>query len=453
MATVHVAGGPPSVKALREGQVSDGFAAAFFQLCRSPWTRWIGGRYLRSKKNSRFLNFITWLSVGGIGIGVCALIVVLSVMDGFERELRKRLMSSDLHILATPRLGAPGVERGRIAADSKLESGVRDWAAGQREVEAAWPILATEAILKSGRKVSGVVVKGVSDARLERLRRQVTEMAEPSLLVEQDGRESLRLSGVYVGQELAHEFGIIPGDRITLISPTETEGPMSSVPRMKRFVVEGVYKSGLPEQELQTVFTPVKNVQSFLRKADVISQYEVTLKGFDEAASLAPTLSAVLGPGWEVKDWVQMNSHLFASLRLERFAMFTVLAFIVIVASFNIITTLTLMVLEKKREIAILKAMGARSSHVAAIFLAEGLGIGLRGVIGGTLVGLALCAFLRRYELIELPDVFYDKTLPVSFQPGVYLVIALLALLIVLLACQYPSRRAARLAPLQGIRG
>jgi lipoprotein-releasing system permease protein len=147
-----------------------------------------------------------------------------------------------------------------------------------------------------------------------------------------------------------------------------------------------------------------------------------------------------------------MNSHLFASLRLERFAMFTVLAFIVIVASFNIITTLTLMVLEKKREIAILKAMGARNAQVAAIFLAEGLGIGLRGVIGGTLLGLGLCAFLQRYEVIQLPDVFYDRTLPVSFQPLVYCVIGVLTLLIVLLACQYPSRRAAKLAPLQGIR-
>ena len=420
-------------------------------LWASPWTRWIGGRYLRSKKNTKFLNFITWLSIGGIGIGVCALIVVLSVMDGFERELKKRLMSSDLHILATPRLEAKGVERGRLATDSKVDESVQAWVRRRDSIEAAWPILSTEAILKSGRKVSGVVVKGVSEARLERLRRQVTEMAEPSLLVEEDGADHIRLAGVFIGQELAHEFGIIPGDRITLISPTETEGPMSSVPRMKRFVVEGVYKSGLPEQELHTVFSPVKNVQAFLRKADVITQYEVTLKTFELAPALAGELRGILGD-WEVKDWVQMNSHLFAALKLERFAMFTVLAFIVIVASFNIITTLTLMVLEKKREISILKAMGARNGQVAAIFLAEGLGIGLRGVVGGTAAGLALCAFLKRYEIIQLPEVFYDRTLPVSFQPGVYVLIGVLTLLIVLLACQYPSRRAARLAPLQGIR-
>jgi lipoprotein-releasing system permease protein len=425
---------------------------AFFQLWLSPWTRWIGARYLRSKKSSRFLNFITWLSIGGIGIGVCALIVVLSVMDGFERELKKRLMSSDLHILATPRLGAAGVDRGRVPLTPEFFEKVENWARSTPELEAAWPVLAAEAIFKTGRKVTGVVVKGVSDGRLERLKRQVTELAEPSLLVEQEGPDSVKLSGVFIGQELAREMGVIPGDKVTLISPTETEGPMSSVPRMKRFVVEGVYRSGTPEQELQTVFSSVKNVQNFVRKSGVISQYEVTLKRFDDAKSLAPGLRKVLGEKWQVQDWVDMNAHLFASLRLERFAMFTVLAFIVIVASFNIITTLTLMVLEKKREIAILKAMGANRSQVAAIFLAEGLGIGLRGVGGGTLVGLALCAFLERYEVIELPDVFYDRTLPVSFQPGVYVLIGALTLLIVLAACQYPSRRAAKLAPLQGIR-
>jgi len=424
---------------------------AFVQLWLSPWTRWIGNRYLRSKKNSRFLNFITWLSIGGIGIGVCALIVVLSVMDGFEGELKKRLMASDLHILATPRLDAQGVERGRIVADPGLDAAVQKWASGSAEIEAAWPILATEAILKTGRKVSGVVVKGVSDPRLARLNHQIVEMAEPSMMVEHEGADTIRLPGVFIGQELAHDFGMIPGDRITLISPTETDGPMSSVPRMKRFVVEGVYKSGHAEQELHTVFTAVKNVQAFLRRADVISQYEVTLKGFERAPELARELKVVL-PEWQIQDWVQMNSHLFASLKLERFAMFTVLAFIVIVASFNIITTLTLMVLEKKREIAILKAMGARNSQVAAIFLAEGLGIGVRGVLGGTLLGLGLCAFLKRYEVIQLPEVFYDRTLPVNFQPGVYGLIGLLTLVIVLLACQYPTRRAAKLHPLQGIR-
>ncbi len=425
--------------------------SALVQLWRSPWTRWVGGRYLRSKKHNRFLNFITVLSILGIGIGVCALIVVLSVMDGFEKELKKRLMSSDLHVLATPRSSVTGFERGRVARDSAIEKQISTWAQGAAEIESAWTVLATEAILKSGRKVNGVVVKGVDEARLARLRRTVVEQAEPSLLSGQENGRIVRLPGLYLGSELANEFGLIPGDQVTLISPTETEGPLGSVPRLKRFVVEGVYKSGMPEQELQMVFTSMRNVQSFLRRAGVMSQFELTLKDFESAPSIARELERML-PGWKVQDWVQMNSHLFASLKLERLAMFVVLAFIVIVASFNIVTTLTLMVLEKKREISILKAMGARDSQVAAIFLAEGLGIGLRGVLGGGIVGVLLCVFLERYELIQLPDVFYDRTLPVSFQPLVYVLIGVVTLCIVIAACQYPCRRASRLSPIQGIR-
>lgn len=431
--------------------ISSSSSSALIQLWKSPWTRWIGNRYLRSKKNNRFLNFITWLSLLGIGIGVCALIVVLSVMDGFERELKKRLMSSDLHILVTPESEVQGFDRGFVPRNSAVEKGVADWVASRPRVENAWPVLSTEAILKSGRKVSGVVIKGVEEPRMIRLKRTLTEKADPSLLRNQEDGNMVRLPGLYLGKELASEFGLIPGDQVTLISPTETEGPTGSVPRLKRFIIEGVYSSGTPDQEIQVVFTSVKNVQSFLRRSEVISQFELVLSDFEDAPRLAEELRAIV-PGWKVQDWVQMNSHLFASLKLERFAMFVVLAFIVIVASFNIVTTLTLMVLEKRKEISILKAMGARNSQVSAIFLAEGLGIGLRGVIGGGVLGIFLCFALKRYEFVQLPDVFYDRTLPVSFQPLVYVLIVLVTLVIVLLACQYPCRRAARLAPLQGIR-
>jgi lipoprotein-releasing system permease protein len=429
----------------------DSSSSSLVQLWRSPWTRWMGNRYLRSKKNNRFLNFITWLSLVGIGIGVCALIVVLSVMDGFEGELKRRLMSTDLHILVTPSASMQGFERGRVPRKVALEKQIAEWTRGRSQVESVWTVLSTEAILKSGRKVNGVIVKGIDESRMARLRRTLTEQVDPSLLTLQENGQTIRLPGIYLGRELANEFGIIPGDQVTLISPTESEGPLGSVPRLKRFVVEGVYRSGMPEQELQVVYSSVRNVQSFLKRADVMSQFEVTLKDFEVAPALARELEKML-PGWKVQDWVQMNSHLFASLKLERFAMFIVLAFIVIVASFNIVTTLTLIVLEKKREISILKAMGARDSQVAAIFLAEGLGIGLRGVIGGTVLGVALCIFLKRYELIQLPEVFYDRTLPVSYQPLMYLFIALITIFIVVLACQYPCRRAAKFAPLQGIR-
>ncbi|OFZ20564.1 MAG: hypothetical protein A2X94_11100 [Bdellovibrionales bacterium GWB1_55_8] len=408
-------------------------------------------RYLKSKKNSRFLSFITILSICGVMLGVTSMIVVLSVMDGFEAELKKRLIASDLHVLITPTSKVPGFDRGFVSQSAVNEKQIISNLKDPAQVSSFWPIVGTEAILKAGKKVTGAVVKGVTDERLARLQAQMIETADPQMLVHRERGENIRLPGVIVGQELAFEMGLIPGDQVTLISPTETEGPMGSVPRMKRFVVEGIYRSGIPEQELHTVFMRAQAARSFLRRSDVVSYWEVTLRDFDKAAKTAREIQ-LAAPAFRVQDWNELNSHLFASLRLERIAMSIALAFIVIVASFNIVTTLTLMVLEKKREISILKAMGARHGQVAAIFLAEGLLIGGIGIAGGLGLGFIVSLVLRRYEFIQLPEIYYDRTLPVTFDPWYYAAIGIAALVIVLIACLYPSQRAARLAPLDGIR-
>ncbi|MGK5083752.1 ABC transporter permease [Bdellovibrionota bacterium FG-1] len=422
-----------------------------WHLWRSPWTTWVGFRYLKSKKNSRFLSFITLLSVFGVGLGVTAMIVVLSVMDGFEAQLKKRLMSSDMHILITPSSQVSGFDAGFVPKDALSAQELRTFVKSHPEVVSFWPIVSTEAILKAGRKVTGVVFKGVTPERMARIQAQVVETADPQLLVQKEGPETTRLPGVLVGQELAYEMGLIPGDQLTFISPTETEGPLESVPRLKRYVIEAIYHSGMPEQELHTVFASEGAVRSFLRKSDVVSQWEVSVQDFEQAPDIAAKIRK-LAPRFKVQDWIQLNAHLFASLMLERVAMFVILAFIVIVASFNIVTTLTLMVLEKKREISIMKAMGARDGQVAAVFLAEGLLIGVLGVGGGVCFGGLICSFLRRYPVITLPDVYYDRNLPVTFDPRYYVVVAFVALLIVLGACLYPSRRASRISPLEGIR-
>jgi lipoprotein-releasing system permease protein len=425
---------------------------AFFRhLWSSPWTGWIGARYLKSKKNSRFLSFITILSILGVGLGVASMIVVLSVMDGFEAELKKRLMGTDLHILITPTHEVVGFDGGVVPDDSLDLEKVKSSIADRAQIDTMYPVLSTEAILKAGRKVTGVIFKGVPTSRLDKVQDLVVDRAKPESLLEQNAGAQVKLPGVLVGQELAYEMGLIAGDRVTLISPTETEGPMSSVPRLKRYVVEGIYHSGVPDQELHTVFTTEGSVSSFLRKAKVVSQWEVTVKDFDQAPEVANEIRKQ-NPQFKVQDWIQLNSNLFWSLKLERISMFVILAFIVVVASFNIVTTLTLMVLEKKREISILRAMGAREGAVAAIFLSEGLFIGGLGIGGGMALGFGLCVILRKYEFIQLPDVFYDRNLPVTFDARYYIGVGLCALVIVLVACLYPSRRASRLDPLEGIR-
>lgn len=387
----------------------------------------------------------------GVGLGVAAIIVVLSVMDGFEGELKKRLMSSDLHILVEPTEQVEGFEQGMMPIGSFRKTQGAALLANDDRVLDAFPVLATEAILRSGRRVTGIILKGVGEARMKRLGAQLAETAEPQMLSVRQGQERIRIAGVFVGRELAYEMGIIPGDYVTLISPTETSGPVGGVPRLKRFVVEGVYASGFPDQELHTVFTPVRNVRSFLRKKNVLSHWEVTLRQFEDAPRIASNLRSA-SPEFRVQDWVQMNASLFASLRLERLAMFVILAVIVVVASFNIVTTLTLMVLEKRAEISILKAMGARHVQLAAVFLAEGLLIGGLGAGGGGVLAFVLCGLLKRYEFIALPEVYVDRTLPVAFNPLYYLAVGVLAFVIVLLACVYPAKRAARMGVLEGIR-
>ena len=423
---------------------------AIRHLWLSPWTGWVGFRYLKSKKHSRFLSFITLLSIFGVGLGVTAMVVVLSVMDGFQSELKKRMMSSDLHILVQPTAQTPGFDQGFVPQESLDPHQIHQLLQG-KEVLNFWPIVSTEAILKAGKKVTGVVLKGITPDKLEHLNQQIIESADPQLL--RGGREegSPSLPGVFIGQELAYEMGLIPGDPVTFISPTEMEGPLESVPRLKKFVIEGIYHSGMPEQELHTAFVRESSVWAFLRRAQVISQWEVAVRDFDQAPEIAAQIRA-FAPTFKVQDWMQLNSHLFASLRLERISMFIILTFIIVVASFNIVTTLTLMVLEKKKEISILKAIGARHGQVAAIFLAEGILIGTLGVGGGTLLGFLLCSALKHYEFITLPDIYYDRTLPVTFNGLYYILIAVCALMIVLAACIYPSRRAAKLNPLDGIR-
>ena len=418
----------------------------------TSWPRVVGMRYLKSKRNSNFLSFISLISVAGVTLGVCALIVVLSVMDGFEKQLRSRLMSNEMHIRIAPTADHKDWANTFITDGSlEKEKWFNDFKSSS-VVHKVVPVVQTEAILRSTRKVSGVVIKGMPQREYNDWRLKLVETSDESGLRDVlKGDETQTLSRVLVGQELAFEMGLYPEDELTLISPIETDGPLGNIPRMKKVVVEGIYKSGLPEQELHTVFTLDKTVRSFLRKDAIISHYEVILNRFDDAPTVAFKLQKETDQ-YLIQDWMSMNSHLFASLKLERLAMFISLAFIVIVASFNIISTLTMMVMEKRKEISILQAMGARSVHIGAIFLTEGLLIGVGGVLAGLLSGFGICVILKKYQIFELPDVYVDRTLPVSFLPEYYFIIGFVALVIVLIAAVFPSVKASKYDPLASIR-
>jgi lipoprotein-releasing system permease protein len=251
---------------------------------------------------------------------------------------------------------------------------------------------------------------------------------------------------------MAYDLGIIPGDFVTMVSPVESEGPFGAVPRVKRFVVEGVYKTGIPEQELHETFAATPDVESFLHQEGVLNAVEVQVAHLEDAPQVAREVSKRIGDGFYARSWQELNAHLFRSLKLERTAMFCILIFIVVVATFNIVSTLTMMVLEKKRSLSILRAMGATKRQIGSIFLWEGLAIGLIGVVGGSVLGLGVCYALRKFPIIELPDYFYDRTLPVRIHPESIAAVALTALVIVLLGALTPARKASDIPPIQGIR-
>jgi lipoprotein-releasing system permease protein len=398
----------------------------------------IGIRYLRSKKSNAFLSLITFLSIAGVAVGVATLIVILSVMDGFEGALKDRLAHGEFHILAT-----------RIADEKEpyfefSTERVDEVYSLSPDILSVNPVLGTEAILRAGRKVAGMSMRGISESHMSALAKSLIEAV--------DGPKVLSRDGLWLGKELAYQLAVLPGDKVQVVSPTETEGPMESVPRVRVFRVDGIFSSGIPEKDLHTVYGSLEAVQEFLGRPGKVNRVEINVRNFEESEVSGDLVRGALGQDFLVKDWNQLNAHLFASLKLERITMFVILTMIVLVASFNIVTSLKMTVTEKRKEIAILQAMGATQRQIGRIFLVQGAVIGNIGTALGLVSGLGIAFFLRSHPLVELPDIFYDRNLPVKISPLFISAVVVTAFVIVLLAAYFPARAAAKQVPLEGIR-
>lgn len=415
--------------------------AFFFVLSETgpmSFSTFLGLRYLRSKKANAFLSLITFLSIAGVAVGVATLIVILSVMDGFESALKARLAQGEFHVLATrsgsdtdPFFHFPVEKVNRIYQLTP-------------DILSVNPVLGTEAILRAGKKVAGMSLRGVSESHMSVLDKSLVEAV--------DGPKVLTREGLWLGKELAYQLNVLPGDKVQVISPTETEGPLESVPRVRQFRVDGVFESGIPEKDLHTVYASLEAAQEFLGRPDKVNRVELTVKDFTHSEETGRLVREELGADYLVKDWNQLNAHLFASLKLERITMFVILAMIILVASFNIVTSLKMTVIEKRKEISILQAMGASSKQIARIFLVQGAVIGNAGTFLGLIAGLFFCRVLQRYPIVQLPDIFFDRTIPVRISPLFVAGVVLTAVLIVLFAAFFPARAAAKIPPLDGIR-
>jgi lipoprotein-releasing system permease protein len=394
----------------------------------------VAQRHLRSRKGNAFVSVITVISVLGVMVGVAALITVIAVMTGFSSYMQDRILGTTSHILVT---GVDGIsEIDEIMAD------ILD----QKGVVAAAPYVMGQSLLKADGNVTGVVVRGIDPV----LEAEVTELAGDMI---RGSMAELDDDGIAIGVELARQYGLKTGDTVTLVSPSEISSPFGMVPLMERFSVQGIFDTGMYEYDTSLVLVTTRAAQSFFDMGESVSGIAVKTDDIYMTNEISDQIQKKVGYSYWVRDWREMNQNLFSALKLEKITMFIILVLIVVVAAFNIIGTLILVVMEKGREIAILKAMGATRKNIGRIFMLEGLFIGLSGTVLGLALGLILCYVLANYQFVELPaSVYYVTTLPVKVQILDVLAICLAAVTVSFLATVYPARHASLLNPVEILR-
>jgi len=400
----------------------------------------VGLRYLRAKKRNRSISVNTLISVAGVALGVMALVTVLSVMTGFQDDLRRKILGVNAHVVVMQYTGKMS-DYGMVLAESLQQEGVT----------AAAPFIIGQVMLSAGDKVHGVVLRGVDPQKEATTTDLLSNMKEGELAFGEGGDNNL--PGLVIGRELSHILGVHVGDRVNMISPLGALGPMGMLPKAKGFRVTGIFEAGMFEYDANLAYIDIPHAQEFLNMGDSITGVELRLEDIYQAGNVAHRIQAVLGYPFHARDWMQMNRNLFAALKLEKIAMFLILTLIILVAAFNIVGTLVMMVIEKSRDIAILKTMGATRQGIMTIFMTQGLFVGVLGTSLGLIGGYVLCYILQETQLISLPgDVYYLDHLPVHMRVADFLWVGLAAIVISLLATVYPSLQAAKLDPIEPLR-
>jgi len=409
---------------------------------------YIAQRYLASRKKGRFLSFITWIALGGITVGVTALIVVIGVMNGMQEELQGKILGATPHVYV--------LEYGESLRMSNWQD-VADSVRTIPEVTAVTPWVLSSVILETGGYNQPAELYGI---RLEgRPEDAATEMeAEILSGIYSLSPTSSGLPPIILGSLLAQRMGIFVGDSI-LVYALEGMGQLDSMgnprPSVRRFEVTGTFTTGMYEYDIKNMYAPLEWVQSILRiqADDRVSGLGVRIRDHWDATEVAAQIQQKLGYSYSTESWITMNRSLFAALQLEKLVMGLILLLIVLVASFNIVSTLVMVVVDRTAEIGILKSMGMTDSQVLRIFVLQGFAIGFLGTALGTGLGLLVSWILHRFQVIQIPaDVYFIDRLPVSIHIGDVLLIVGMSLLISLLATIYPAIQASRLEPVEAIK-
>lgn len=403
----------------------------------------IGGRYLRAKQKETFISLISILSVAGVTVGVMALIVVIAVMAGFESDLKQRILGVESHIVLMRHDGS-------FSGYKKISKQIHEL----HGVEAATPFIYSQIMLRSSTGVSGAVLRGIDPESAG----SVIKILKNSVLqnlkqIQRQGNSKTFVPGIILGKELARNLGVLNGDAVYLISSRGMISPIGYLPAMKRFEVVGLFESGMYEYDGSLAYINLKDAQKILNMKGSVTGIEVRVDDIYNARNVAKKIVSELGFPYWARDWMRMNHNLFSALKLEKTVMFIILALIVLVAAFNIASTLIMMVMGKTKDIAILKAMGAMDSSIRKIFIYKGMIIGAVGTSLGVCLGFIICKLLEKYKFIQLPgDVYYISTLPVRLEALDVFMIASSAMVICFLATLYPASQASKLNPIEAIR-
>lgn len=398
-------------------------------------------RYLKSKKKNKGISFGALISIGGVAVGVMALLIVLSVMSGFHEDLQKKILGANAHAVVLSYKGLIEDEEA-IFEKLKLEPHVISYS----------PFVLGQVMVSSGKKAHGVFMRGI-DVEREIKTTDILKFIKDGSFQHLTSEKRTEMPHIILGKELASVLGVWVGDTINVVSPVGDIGPLGMIPKVKQFKVSGIFEIGMFEYDMNLALVSLEAAKDFFDYEKGITGVEIRLDDIYNASIVRNSLNKKLQFPYHVRDWMQMNRNLFAALKLEKLAMFIILILIVLVASFNIISTLMMNVVEKQKEIAILKAMGATNRGIMMIFMFQGLLIGIIGTLIGVTGGYVVGKIIHNYEIIKLPaDIYYLSKLPVKMKYFDFIAVSASAIVISFLSTIFPSYHAARLDPVEPLR-
>ncbi|MFH1825600.1 MAG: lipoprotein-releasing ABC transporter permease subunit [Candidatus Firestonebacteria bacterium] len=399
-----------------------------------PYEFFISLRYLRSKRKQPFISIITLISLGGITLGVASLIIVLSVMNGFQKDLKEKILGIKSHVVIYERAGT-SMEN----YDKEIES-IKDI----KGIISSTPFILNQAMIKVRNNTEGAVIWGIDPIKQNQISGVSTEV-----LINKEGEKP----GILLGKELSSKLLVSKGDEVILITPIFKATPLGLIPKVGKFVVAGTFKSGMYEYDSTFGCISLKDAQILYEIGDKVTGIEVRVDDIYKVKEIGKIIKNKISVNLSVYDWMQMNRNLFSALKLEKIVMTIMLTLIILVAVFNVLSSLIMMVMKKTKEIGVLRSIGVPQKGIMKIFIYNGVIIGVIGTILGLILGTGTSLLLKKYQFIKLPgDVYYIDYLPVELRIEDIIIVIGVSILLSFLSTIYPAYRASKLDPVEAIR-